>query len=128
MKFVHLLLVPALLASASSFAAAPASQTPAMDMRCFLAAGAAAESISDPQTKQILMMSGLFYLGRVSSRMTDAETEALAKTELKALSSANMQTLLNQCGTFMIARSQAIQAIGQRMGAGAANAAPKTKK
>ncbi|MGK2286153.1 hypothetical protein [Pedomonas sp. V897] len=122
------------IAASLLFASVPtqaAEQTAAMDMRCFMVASAAVQNITDPEMKQMAMLSSLFYLGRASARLSDAEMETVAITESKALSTVDIQALLQQCGAFMAARGEAIDAIGQRMAAKAeaeakkAEAAPK---
>lgn len=135
MKLGSLLVVSLLAASTSAYAAestaqkpaaqTPAAQTPTMDTRCFMVASAAAENLPDPQMKQMALMSSLFYLGRMSARMSDAEIETVALKEAKTLPTLDMPALLNQCGTFMGARGQAMNAIGQRMAAKAKGEASK---
>lgn len=120
MKLGYLAFIPALLASTAALAADPAPQarTPAMDMRCFLISSAAQQTVPDQNVRQIAMMTGLFYLGRVSGQMTDAQMEAVALAEAKALKTADSQTvqaLFAQCGEFMGTKGQTLQAMGKRM-------------
>lgn len=115
MKTSTILLASSLLAA--SVSAQAAEQTSTMDMRCFMVASAAVQNVPDPEMKQMAMLSSLFYLGRASARLSDAQMETVALTEAKALETADIQALLQQCGSFMAARGEAIDAIGQRMGA-----------
>lgn len=133
MKLGYLALIPALAASTASLATDTASkaqaqtkaqtpaatvQTPAMDMRCFLISSAAQQTLPDENMRQIAMLTGLFYLGRVSGRMTDAEMETSAFNEAKALKTVDgqkMQSLFVQCGEFMGAKGQALQSLGDRL-------------
>lgn len=118
MKQGYLAFIPALVASTASFAAEPAVQTPAMDMRCFLVATAAQQTLTDPNLQQVATLSALFYLGRISSQMTDAEMETAAFTETKALKTANgekMQAVFTQCGAFMGSKGAALQTLGERL-------------
>ncbi|HEY4547521.1 MAG TPA: hypothetical protein VIG90_14005 [Pedomonas sp.] len=129
MKLGYLALIPALAASTASLAADTASkaeaqtpaatvQTPAMDMRCFLISSAAQQTLPDENMRQIAMLTGLFYLGRVSGRMTDAEMETSAFNEAKALKTVDgqkVQSLFVQCGEFMGAKGQALQSLGDRL-------------
>lgn len=122
MKPGYLALILALAASTTSGAAEPAAQTqtPAMDMRCFLISSAAQQTLPDENMKQIAMLTGLFYLGRVSGQMTDTEMEAAAFAEAKALKTADgakVQGIFAQCGEFMNAKGQALQKMGERMSA-----------
>ena len=94
---------------------AAAGQDVGRDVRCLLVSNAFSAGAKDPKARQIAMVAGFFYLGRLDGKLTDAQLETRIRTEQKTITNANAPATMQQCGQYMQQRGQALQAIGRRL-------------
>lgn len=102
----------ALIAVAGATVAVPGSID--FDVQCAIAAQQASEQV-DESVKADLTAAVTFYMGRADVRVPAAELEDRLTIAAQALEGAPLGPLLQQCGSFMLARGKAWEDIGQRM-------------
>lgn len=112
MHRVALWTMAAALAASGSVAAA---QDVGQDVRCLLVSNAFSAGAKDPKARQLAMMAGFFYLGRLDGRLSDAQLEARIKAEQATLNNANAVPTMQRCGERMQQRGRALQAIGRNL-------------
>jgi hypothetical protein len=102
------------LAGALSAAQARAQDPTSADMRCFIAMAAAADT-ADAQSKTAMMAGVIYYLGKLDGRTPSLDLAARAAKEGKAMTDKDFNEEAVSCAAALLARGQAVQAVGQRL-------------
>jgi hypothetical protein len=110
------MLLAALLLAAG--AAPPSSQSPAdsidADVRCF-ATVAIMENAPDPAIKSAAQQALLYWMGRVNSRLSDAELMPKLADLMQHMTPADFEPEAKRCGAEMEARGDAMQQMGKAL-------------
>lgn len=111
MKSIIIVCAAALAASVAH--ASPAED--AADTRCLLLAAELAND-ADPEVAEGALLMSQYYLGRIDGRRADADLEALMLREIGVMLAPDKEETITACSDQMVARSQALQAAGERIG------------
>jgi len=87
------------------------------DVRCFLAISSLADS-ADPAAKQLGLIGGMYYQGRVDARvgtMNEQQLQSLFIAEAEAMTPTVIAELLTSCGREMEEAGKRTQRIGAQM-------------
>lgn len=112
-------------------AAAPVgAQAIDADIKCMLAADVFARNEKDPGRKQIAVVSGLFFFGRIDGRLAAPQIKAQLVAAQHTLKQTDLPAIMNDCVKRFQARNVALQQIGKSITppappAGAPAPAPK---
>ena len=103
-------------ATVIGFLGVPATaQDPNRDARCLMVSNIFSKSAKDPKERQAAGLASLFYLGRLDARLTPAQLEATFVAQKKTITARNAVPTMNACAQYMGQKSQALQAMGQRL-------------
>lgn len=102
--------------------AARAAEDQAPIMRCIVASGSLAAS-QDPAMAQVGAMSGLFWLGRVDPKISEADLEQSLSAVFAAMTPAQVAPEFDRCRKEMKDRSDLVSRVGARIQERAAKAA-----
>ena len=86
------------------------------DVQCAIATQSAHDQ-AEEALKPTLLLSVMFYFGRVDAALSGQEIERLFDEEAQALGQQPLGPLLSQCGKFMETRGKAMEQIGNRLAA-----------
>jgi RecB family exonuclease len=105
----------ALAVLAGGASPAPAVRDAETDLRCMIGATVASERADDDKVKQQLLGAAAFYMGRIDSRLTDAQVEAKMVEMAPTMASVDWQQEMTACGEYMRQRGGSFQEIGARL-------------
>jgi hypothetical protein len=83
------------------------------DVKCMLASDVFARNEKDPGRKQLAVVSGLFFFGRIDGRLGAPQIKAQLLAAQKALKPTDLPPIMNDCVKRFQARELALQEIGK---------------
>ncbi|WP_404713242.1 hypothetical protein [Sphingomonas sp. MMS24-J13] len=95
-------------------AAAPVgAQAIDADIKCMLASDVFARNEKDPGRKQLAVVSGLFFFGRIDGRLAAPQIKAQLLAAQRGIKPTDLPPIMNDCVKRFQSRELALQAIGK---------------
>jgi len=95
--------------AAMGLAAPVAAQSVDDDVRCLLASNFFAKTEKDPQKKQLAVTAAAFYLGRLDTRISNAQLKNAALAQAKTLTGTSVSPLMNTCAKRVVLKDAALR-------------------
>ena len=103
---------------------ATAAATPALgqgqatnDVRCLMASNLFAKASKDPKARKVADASKLFYLGRVTARLSEQQVRAQIVAQTKTITRANAGNVMNACARRMQSGAAMVERVGKQLAA-----------
>jgi hypothetical protein len=93
------------------------------DVKCMLASDVFARNEKDPGRKQLAVVSGLFFFGRIDGRLSAPQIKTQLAAAQKTLKPNDLPPIMNDCVKRFQARNVALQEIGKSIAPSAPPAA-----
>jgi hypothetical protein len=87
------------------------------DVKCMLASDVFGRMEKDQNRRQLAVLSGLFYFGRIDGRLSPAQMKAQILAVGTQMKATDLGPVMNECAKRFQSRQQALQAIGKQVAA-----------
>jgi hypothetical protein len=97
-------------------ASTPAAAQAMSDVRCLMASNLFAKGARDPKARKFAESAKYFYLGRISSRLSEQQVRVQMLAQKKTITPANAGNVMTACARQMQSGAAMVERVGKQLG------------